>query len=202
MHDIFDRYAELRAISLPRSTGTPAYAGLGLGAPERAARRADRDRHPQLACRRDFVLQRIGAGRTAHQHRGAQERGRQSAARLERTSDTPSHRLVECRALAVHCDGSGASVGTRIFSGRPADCTGGIPMDLAGWRGASIAAFWLSVGEGRSPKASRYSLAKRRGGLRNCSRSAAAVTLTAGSPDSRTSRARRSRIALAKAIGE
>ncbi len=65
VRDIFDGDAELRRHLLAEIDRHAGIAGFGLGRPERAAGRADRNRHPQLAGRRDLVLQRIGAGRRA-----------------------------------------------------------------------------------------------------------------------------------------
>jgi hypothetical protein len=66
MRDIFDGDAELRrhfAAEIDRHAGITRFR---FGRPECAAGRADRDRDPQLAGRRNLVLQRIGAGRRGH----------------------------------------------------------------------------------------------------------------------------------------
>src|SRR5215216_5888412 len=42
--------------------------GFGLGRPERATGRTDRNRHPQLAGRCDLVLQGIGGNGRGHHH--------------------------------------------------------------------------------------------------------------------------------------
>src|SRR5260370_593549 len=54
--DVFHGYPELRSHRLAEIDGHASIAGLGLGRPERTAGRADRNRHPQLAGRRQLIF--------------------------------------------------------------------------------------------------------------------------------------------------
>ncbi|KTT92389.1 hypothetical protein NS44R_14580 [Mammaliicoccus sciuri] len=60
VHDIVDGHAELRRHRLAEIDGNTGIAVLRPGAPERAARRTDCDRDPELSGRRDLVFQGIG----------------------------------------------------------------------------------------------------------------------------------------------
>jgi hypothetical protein len=95
VHDIFDGHAELRRHLLAEIDRHPGItSGLVPGGPERAAGRADRDRHPQLAGRRDFVLQGIGACGTSDHHRDPQNDAGDARQGLIEHRILPPNRLV------------------------------------------------------------------------------------------------------------
>ena len=85
MHDILDGHTELRRHLLAEIDRDPRItAGLGFGGPEPTAGRADRDRHPQLAGRGDFVLQGISTCKTCHHHRDTQNEAGDQPRKLNR----------------------------------------------------------------------------------------------------------------------